>query len=106
MATQLADAAITDHPGEHQISLLAVTVSNLSDEHSLQLELPLAPARGGRSAVRAPETGAARWGTDRSVDAIREKFGRAAVGYAAIVLSDAHRVPEEFRELAEHPLPD
>jgi DNA polymerase-4 len=38
---------------------------------------------------------------DRSVDAIRDKFGRTAVGYAAVALSDSARVPEEFRELAE-----
>jgi DNA polymerase-4 len=106
VAAHLVDMALTDNPGEHQISLLAISVSNLSDEHSLQLELPLTP--GGEHAARCPgsETGAARWGADRSVDAIREKFGRASVGYAAIVLSDANRVPEEFRELGEHPLPD
>ena len=106
VATQLADAAIIDHPQEHRISLLAVSVSNLSTEHSLQLELPL--TTGGDQAECRPgsDTGAARWGADRSVDAIRKKFGRAAVGYAVIVLSDTHRVPEEFRELAEHPPPD
>jgi hypothetical protein len=48
----------------------------------------------------------ARWGADRSVDAIRKKFGRASVGYAAVVFSDGHRVPEEFRELAEHSTSD
>jgi DNA polymerase-4 len=38
---------------------------------------------------------------DRSVDAIRVKYGRAAVGYASVALSGAHRIPEEFRTLAE-----
>jgi DNA polymerase-4 len=38
---------------------------------------------------------------DRSVDAIRDKFGRTAVAYATVAFSDATRVPEEFRELAE-----
>ncbi len=106
VATQLAHAAIADHSHEHQITLLAVAVSNLHHEDSLQLELPLTPR--GEQAERHPGsmTGSARWGADRSVDAIRKKFGRAAVGYAAIVLSDAHRVPEEFRELAEHPTSD
>jgi DNA polymerase-4 len=106
VATQLVEAALSDHPAEREISLLAVSVSNLSDQNSLQLELPICP--GGDDAERRPgsQTGAARWGADRSVDAIREKFGRAAVGYAGIVLSDANRVPEEFRELAERPLPD
>jgi DNA polymerase IV len=106
VATQLARTAIADHSDERRISLLAVSVSNLSDGDALQLELPLTAS--GEQAERHPgsDNGAARWGADRSVDAIRGKFGRAAVGYAAIVLSDAHRVPEEFRELAEHPPPD
>jgi DNA polymerase-4 len=38
---------------------------------------------------------------DRSIDAIRDKFGRTAVGYATVALSATQRVPEEFRELAE-----
>jgi DNA polymerase-4 len=46
-------------------------------------------------------TGAARWAVDRSIDAVRDKFGRSAVGYAAVVFSGDERVPEEFRELAE-----
>jgi len=46
--------------------------------------------------------GSARWGVDRSVDAIRARFGRGSIGYATVVLSPAERVPEEFRELAEH----
>jgi DNA polymerase IV len=106
VATHLAQAAIADHPDEHHISLLAVAVSNLSDGDTLQLELPLTPGGGRTEHRQGADTGAARSSADRSVDAIREKFGRAAVGYAATALSDDHRVPEEFRELAEHPLTD
>ena len=91
VAVQLAQAALHDHPAEREITLLAVSVSNLRDEHSFQLELE-------------PSTGAKRWGVDRSIDAIRDKFGRASVGYATIVFSGADQVPEEFRELAEKDL--
>jgi DNA polymerase-4 len=97
VATQLATAAIGS---EGQISLLAISVSNLVDQPSLQLELPLVL---GDSHVRAGSAlGAARWSADRSVDAIRAKFGRGAIGYAGVVFAGADRVPEEFRELAEH----
>jgi DNA polymerase-4 len=103
VAARLAQSAILGNEHEKDITLLAVSVSNLHPEHSLQLELPLGSATECRDADRA--TGsvveAARWGIDRSVDAIREKFGRTAVGYAAIALSPAERVPEEFRQLAE-----
>jgi DNA polymerase IV len=98
VAERLAHSAISDTARESQITLLAVSVSNLRPEHSLQLKLPLHSPnlQGAESAVEA-----LRWGVDRSVDAIREKFGRSAVGYAAIALSSADRVPEEFRALAE-----
>jgi DNA polymerase-4 len=78
---------------------LAVSVSNLVTEPCQQLELPLGlmadPLRPGTPA------GAARWQVDRSVDAIRARFGRRAIGYAAAALSPEPRVPEAFRELAE-----
>ncbi len=45
--------------------------------------------------------GAARWGVDRSMDTIRARFGRDAVGYGMVVMSDVTRVPEGLRELAE-----
>jgi DNA polymerase-4 len=103
VAEQLARSAIADNQGEREITLLAVSVSNLYPEHSLQLELPLEiPGRRPPRANRPrSEVEADRWGVDRSIDAIREKFGRTAVGYAAVAFSDADRVPEEFRELAE-----
>jgi DNA polymerase IV len=100
VALRLVDAALSDHPGERQITLLGVSVSKLVDEPPRQLELPLHfsddPLRPGSPA------GAARAGIDRSVDAIRAKFGRRAVGYATVMFAKGDRVPETFRELAEH----
>lgn len=104
VAERLAHAALLDNEQEREISLLAVSVSNLCPEHSFQLELPV-DAPNWRRTARARRPGsvveASRWGVDRSVDAIRDKFGRAAVGYASIALSENERVPEQFRELAE-----
>jgi DNA polymerase IV len=123
VAVGLALSALVDNEHERDITLLAVSVSNLHPEHSLQLELPVdasadvdadaeAGAAKGRRAAR-PTIGsvveASRWGVDRSMDAIREKFGRTAVGYASIALSPEDRVPEQFRQLAERdptPTPD
>jgi DNA polymerase IV len=102
VADQLAHSAMADNREEREITLLAVSVSNLRPEHSLQLELPLDRRASGSRPESVIE--ASRWGVDRSVDAIREKFGRTAVGYAAASLSGADRVPEEFRELAERGL--
>ena len=108
VAVQLAQSALIDNEQERDITLLAVSISNLHPEHSLQLELPV-DADGDADAAGRRDEGAgirsvveaSRWGVDRSVDAIREKFGRAAVGYASIALSPEDRVPEQFRQLAE-----
>jgi DNA polymerase IV len=103
VAGGLARSAISDNRAERDISLLAVSVSNLHPEHSFQLELPLDASAPRRGPVKrhGSVVEASRWGVDRSVDAIRDKFGRSAVGYAATALSHADRVPEEFRALAE-----
>jgi DNA polymerase IV len=98
LAVDLAVTALSQHRTEREVTLLGVSVSNLV-EPTLQLELPLlAGGEGGRG--RDP-AGTARWLVDRSVDRVRAKFGRSAVGYATVVFSGADRVPEEFRELAE-----
>ena len=75
-------------------------MSQLIDEPSLQLELGLGLA-GERHRPGTAE-GSARWAVDRAMDAIRARFGRDAVGYATVLLSERGGVPEEFRELAEH----
>jgi DNA polymerase-4 len=102
LATELAGAALTGSPPP-RINLLAVSVSNLVGEPALQLELPLGltpdPHRAG-----TPEA-AARWRVDRSIDAIRARYGRQAVGYAGVTFSAGLRVPDAFRELAERQAP-
>jgi DNA polymerase IV len=99
VAVDLARTALADHPREREVTLLAVSVSQLVTEPVLQLELPL----GLPGDERRPGTprAADRWAVDRSVDRVRDRFGRAAVGFAAVALSDDHGVPDEFRELAE-----
>ena len=71
-------------------------------QSELQLELPL----GLPDEKRRPGTrqGAARWSADRAMDAIRERFGRDAIGYAAVALDRRRSVPDAFRELAEKDL--
>ncbi len=103
VSKRLVHSAILDNEREREITLIAVSVSNLRPEHSLQLELPLDSVNSRRNAGARPgsKVEAGRWGADRSVDAIRKKFGRTAIGYAAVALSATDRVPEEFRELAE-----
>jgi len=99
VAEQLAWQAIRDQddPGV-QISLLAVSVSNLAYQHAVQLELPIPPDDPRRP---GSATGAARWALDHSVDAVRTRFGRDAVGYLAAERSRSAGAPDAFRELAE-----
>jgi DNA polymerase IV len=93
VAEELAGSALAEGG---QISLLAISVSNLVVQHAVQLELPVRPDDPRRP---GSPTGAARWAVDRSVDAVRGRFGRDAVGYLAA--GRAAGAPDEFRELAE-----
>ena len=99
VAVALAQAALVEHPREREITLLAVSVSNLVPECPLQLELPLGTA-DQRHRPGTP-AGIARAAIDRAVDRARERFGRQALGRAAVLLHDRRGVPDEFRELAE-----
>ena len=102
VARDLVHAALADHPGEDEISLLAIAVSHLEDDAVLQLELPFELEHE----ERRPGTrkGAARWVLDRSVDEVRDKFGREAVGYGSVELGERRSIPDQFRELAEKEL--
>lgn len=84
-----------------QITLLGISVSNLHAQQTIQLELPLPPPDPWRP---GSATGAARWALDHSMDAVRERFGRGAVGYLPAALGGSPGVPDEFRELAERDL--
>jgi DNA polymerase-4 len=102
IAEQLAWQAIGDQQdAEAEISLLAVSVSNLRPVQATQTELPMAtddPRRPGSA------TSSARAAVDTSMDAVRRRFGRDAVGYLPAALSRSAGVPDDFRELAERDL--
>jgi DNA polymerase-4 len=102
IAEQLAWLAISDQADAAiEISLLAVSVSNLVVQHAIQLELDLPPDDPRRP---GSGRGAARWSVDTSVDAVRVRFGRDAIGYLQSERSRYAGVPDGFRELAEHDL--
>ncbi|WP_246573763.1 DNA polymerase IV [Kineosporia corallincola] len=101
IAEQLAWQALHEEsqrrPGEQvQISLLAVSVSNLVARHAVQQELAVPPGDPRRE---GSEAGAARLAVDTSMDAVRARFGRGAVGYLPAMSRGG--VPDDFRELAE-----
>ena len=99
VAEALVWSALADEPGEPpEITLLAIGVSNLTDQRVVQPELELPPPDPWRP---GSATGLARRAVDESVDAIRTRFGTEAVGYLPAVRR-AGSVPDEFRELAEH----
>jgi DNA polymerase-4 len=98
VAVELARAGLADHPDEREITLLAISVSNLVDEPALQLALPFEPEEEHNPGTVA---GSARWAVDRALDRVRDRFGRDAAGYAAIVFGDASHVPDGFRTLVE-----
>jgi DNA polymerase-4 len=99
VAEELVWNGLADHPNEREISLLAISISNLVDQPALQLELDVDgddPRHPGSTA------GATRWAVDQAMDRVRTKFGKGAVGYVSIAMSEFGSVPDEFRELAEH----
>ena len=99
IAESLVAHALVDHPSERVVTLFAISVANLVDEPFVQLEFGVAANDPHR--LGSP-SGVARLAVDRSIDVVRTRFGRSAVGYAATTFAQRGAVPEEFRELAEH----
>lgn len=99
LSVGLAQAALDDHPAEREITLLAISVSNLVPESPLQLELPL--GLGEERHRPGTPAGSARWALDKEIDNVRARFGRDAVGRATVVFRESRGVPDAFRELAE-----
>ena len=102
IAEELVRLVLVDHPSEHTISLLAISVSHLEHRSDLQLELPLGLADEGRRP--GAKRGIARFMADRAIDMIRDRFGWEAVGYGSVALGLSRSVPDAFRELAEKDL--
>jgi impB/mucB/samB family C-terminal domain len=83
IAEALVRAVLAHHPDEKNISLLAISVSQLEKEPEVQLELSLGLQDEGRRP--GSRHGIARLAADRAVDRIRDRFGWRAVGTVPIV---------------------
>ena len=101
IAETLVAEVLAVHASEAVLSLLAISVSGLVAQSLLQLDLPL----GLDDEAQRPGSrrGVARWRADRAVDAVRERFGREAIGYGSRAPEAPQAVPDAFRGLAEKP---
>ena len=102
IAEELVRTVLTQHPHESKISLLGISVSHLTKNSDVQLDLPLGLEDEGRRP--GSKTGMARWAADRAMDRIRQRFGWEAIGYGSVTFGVSGRVPDAFRSLAEREL--
>ena len=102
IAEDLVRGVLSEHPYEETISLLAIAVSHLEEQPLLQLELPL--GLGDEARRPGARLGASRWGADKAMDRVRDRFGWDAIGYGSVQLEGRREVPDAFRELAERDL--
>lgn len=89
----LLESALCDSPGE-RVTLIGLSMSNLTTDAHLQLELDL----GDGDELRAgSERALKRSSLEGKVDEIREKFGRDLLRYG----TGSGGASDEFRRLAE-----
>ena len=86
-------------PRERTISLLAISVSHLTEDWAGQFELSFGLAGDNRRPGTRRAT--ARWDADTAMDKVRGRFGWEAIGYGSVVLELRKSIPDAFRELAE-----
>ena len=102
IAEELVRAALADHRREGSSrsspSPSPISASSRNCSSNSRSDFPT------RSVGPARARALARWSADRAMDAIRERFGRDAIGYAAVALDRRRSVPDAFRELAEKDL--
>jgi DNA polymerase-4 len=98
VSVELAQTALADNDGEREITLVAISVSGLVSASAVQMALPLARPD---APVRPTAPSDLRIALDHAVDEVRAKFGRAALGHAAVVFREGGGAPDEFRELAQ-----
>jgi len=82
---------------EDPVTLVGLSVSNLTTDEFLQLELDVDQGDVLRSGSALDLK---RRALDSSVDEVRERFGRKLLKLGAS--ADRGVTPEEFRQLAEH----
>ena len=99
IAGHLADAGVAESAGR-DVTLLAISTSNLTTSPHLQLELPFAELLGADLLRAGSAQERSRQGLDEAVDALRRRFGKEAVGRASLLLQHRRGVPDEFRDLA------
>lgn len=100
-AIHLAEHGIAEAARDRRVNLLGISTSGLVTAPHLQLELPLAATLGEDLAHAGSAEERNRHELDLALDALRERFGKKAVGRASLMLDTAPgSVPDEFRDLA------